>query len=99
MAIPGFSKAASFAITIGEIKVLEQLLKTGVAGKATASFEALAGSLATAIHGYGSRRFRQFWVRARLLVGLQTRLFVEQVLWELGGPFRLLVTGFNPVTK
>lgn len=41
--------------------------------------------------------FQKDWKWLRLDVDLQTRLFVEQVLWELGGDYRTLVTGFGPV--
>ena len=37
------------------------------------------------------------WKWLRLEVPLQTRLFVEQVLWERGGEWRKLVTGFGPI--
>lgn len=42
--------------------------------------------------------FKRDWVRARLFVPLQIRLAMEQLLWELGGDYRSLVTGFGPAT-
>ncbi len=103
MAVPviaGLSKATGFVQTVTELRVLIELLQNAsAADEAAGALTRLSGDLATAVHGYGARRFRKLWVRARLLVGLQSRLFIEQVLWELGGPFRDLVTGFRPVTK
>lgn len=40
--------------------------------------------------------FQRHWVRARLFVPLQIRLAMEQLLWELGGGYRNLITGFGP---
>lgn len=42
--------------------------------------------------------FQADWVRARLFVPLQIRLAMEQLLWERGGGYRSLVTGFGPAT-
>lgn len=42
--------------------------------------------------------FMSDWKWLRLLVPLQVRLFVEQILWDRGGRWRQLVTGFRPVS-
>lgn len=41
--------------------------------------------------------FKQDWSIVRLVISLQARLMVEQVLWDLGGRYRELVTGFRPL--
>lgn len=41
--------------------------------------------------------FREHWKILRHWVSLQTRLAIEQVLWEYGGEYRKLVTGFRPI--
>lgn len=41
--------------------------------------------------------FRMHWIYYRLVIPLQLRLMVEQLLYERGYPWRGLVTGFNPV--
>lgn len=43
------------------------------------------------------RGFRYHWKLLRTWVPLQFRLAVEQVLWEKGGPWRALVTGFGAI--
>lgn len=45
----------------------------------------------------GPKAFGEEWKWTRLLVPLQVRLFVEQVLWDKRGGYRDLVTGFAPV--
>ena len=40
--------------------------------------------------------FERDWKWLRLEVDLQTRLFVEQVLWDRGGVWKAMVTGFGP---
>lgn len=40
--------------------------------------------------------FQHDWVRARLFVPLQIRLAMEQILYERGGAYRTLVSGFGP---
>ena len=42
-------------------------------------------------------QFSKDWRWLRLDIDLQTRLFVEQVLWDLGPTWRKLVTGFGPI--
>lgn len=41
--------------------------------------------------------FATMWKRYRLCIGLQTRLMAEQVLYDLGQPWRNLVSGFKPI--
>lgn len=45
----------------------------------------------------GFDRFVDSWKLGRQLVPLQGRLVMEQVLWDLGGPWRTLVSGFKPL--
>ena len=40
--------------------------------------------------------FERDWKWLRLEVDLQTRLFVEQVLWDRGGVWKAMVSGFGP---
>ncbi len=44
-----------------------------------------------------AREFESDWKWTRLVVPLQVRLLVEQVLWDKRGGWRDLVTGFGPV--
>jgi hypothetical protein len=44
---------------------------------------------------YGA--FRSDWLVARMLLPLQCRLLVEQVLYDMGPPWTKAVTGFNPM--
>ena len=54
--------------------------------------------LRQAIEGYRSPRdFEEDWKWIRLVVPLQLRLMVEQILWDKAGGWRDLVTGFGPV--
>lgn len=41
--------------------------------------------------------FKSDWRWQRLLIPLQVRLFVEQVLWDRGLPWRSLITGFRAI--
>ena len=45
----------------------------------------------------GPREFEEDWKWVRLVVPLQLRLLVEQILWDKRGGWRDLVTGFRPV--
>lgn len=45
----------------------------------------------------GFSAFRCRWAYVRQLMPLQSRLFIEQLLWTMGPPWRSLLTGFNPV--
>lgn len=45
----------------------------------------------------GFSTFRVAWESARQLISLQARLYLEQRFWNLGDPWRALVTGFKPV--
>jgi len=40
---------------------------------------------------------RQNWTFTRTQISLQLRLLVEQIFYDLGQPWRKLVTGFRPV--
>lgn len=58
----------------------------------------LVAILRVAIEGYdGPREFEADWKWIRLVVPLQVRLLVEQLLWDKRGGWRDLVTGFGPV--
>ena len=41
--------------------------------------------------------FREHWKWRRLLVPLQFRLICEQILWDMGLPWRSLITGFRAI--
>lgn len=41
--------------------------------------------------------FQADWKWARMILPLQVRLIVEQVLWDKGGHWRKMVTGFRPI--
>ena len=41
--------------------------------------------------------FREHWKWRRILVPLQLRLVVEQMLWDMGLPWRSLITGFRAI--
>ncbi len=45
----------------------------------------------------GVKAFASEWKWARLALPLQTRLAAEQGLWDLGGDYRRLVSGFKPI--
>lgn len=45
----------------------------------------------------GRYMFKEHWKVLRHWVSLQTRLAIEQVLWERGGFYRQLVSGFRPL--
>ena len=47
--------------------------------------------------GAGFKAFKAEWKYTRLYMGLQSRLLVEQVLYEYGKPWSTLCTGFGPV--
>ena len=58
----------------------------------------LAGSVRRVLGSYdGPSAFQKDWKWARLLVPLQLRLLVEQVLWDKGEGWRKLITGFGPI--
>ncbi len=61
-------------------------------------FRSMAAVARNWIHSYNdASHFQREWKWIRLWVPLQVRLFVEQVLWDMGGPWRKLVTGFRPI--
>lgn len=52
------------------------------------------------LDGYGgAAAFLEDWKWIRLAIPLQVRLAVEQMLWDRGGDWRKLVTGFSPVRR
>lgn len=54
----------------------------------------------TLLDSYDSpREFMADWKWMRLLIPLQVRLFMEQILWDRAGQWRQLVTGFRPVSE
>ncbi len=75
-------------------------LRRAIAQFQPALFRALVAVVSTWIRSYSNaREFRADWKWMRLLVGLQQRLFIEQVLWDKGGDWRKLVTGFRPIVS
>lgn len=54
-------------------------------------------SFALAFRRMGFAAFRARWAFVRQLMSLQSRLFLEQILWAMGPPWRTLLTGFNPI--
>lgn len=60
----------------------------------------LANGIRDTLNSYsGPKAFEQDWKWARLVVPLQIRLMVEQVLWDRRGGWRDLVSGFKPVGR
>ena len=58
----------------------------------------MAAAIRRVLDSYDSPgAFQRDWKWVRLLVPLQMRLMVEQVLWDKGIGWRKLVTGFGPV--
>ncbi len=47
----------------------------------------------------GPEAFANEWKWARLAISLQARLAAEQGLWDLGGDYRRLISGFAPIGK
>ena len=88
-------------------EVLEILLSRGQVTKELAGWfskgvvdevERAVDALRSMIGGYRSpRAFEEDWKWLRLVVPLQLRLLVEQILWDKRGGWRDLVTGFGPV--
>ena len=52
-----------------------------------------------ALRSIGYAKFRRYWRVGRLLVGLQTRLFVEEVMTFMGRPWSDLKTGFDTISS
>ncbi len=46
----------------------------------------------------GFDEFAATWSACRQMIGLQGRLFFEQVFWLMGDPWKSLVTGFGAIT-
>ena len=70
----------------------------GLISVAADSGRAVANQVRAALSKYSSSKaFQRDWKWARLSVPLQIRLLVEQVLWEKGGDWKKLVTGFGPI--
>ncbi len=59
--------------------------------------KARATRLARAAAARGYPLFSRWWVAARLGVSLQTRLWVESVLFSMNKPWSDLVSGFRPL--
>ncbi len=59
----------------------------------------VAGAIIAVARDMGYQAFEAQWKYARLAVPLQVRLAAEQGLWELGGKYRQLITGFRPVEE
>jgi hypothetical protein len=47
--------------------------------------------------GMGFERFKQHWRVYRVWCPLQMRLACEEIFWELGDPYKRLITGFAPL--
>lgn len=47
--------------------------------------------------GQGFEEFKSDWRIFRVWCPLQVRLAVEEILWQLGPPYRKLITGFAPI--
>lgn len=83
----------------------EALRKTNRLTQKLDYMQTMAASWRRWIEGYealngariGRAAFRADWKWIRLWLDLQERLFVEQMLYEKGGFYRTLVTGFKPV--
>lgn len=56
-----------------------------------------ATRIAHALYRLGYREFRNYWIIQRLQVGLQMRLYVETILFSMGTPWSVLVSGFKPL--
>lgn len=56
-------------------------------------------NLELALRHVGFAKFRQYWRVGRLLVSLQTRLFVEEVMTFMGSPWDGLKTGFDTISQ
>ena len=71
----------------------------GLLIKQAAEIGRLAGKAARKFVNFWEtpKEFERDWKWVRLIVPLQARLLVEQVLWDKRGGWRDLVTGFGPV--
>ncbi len=91
--IPGL-RIAALELTIAKLRSF---------GKAHAKrYKRAAGDVNTWIrkkYGHDSEAFWDDWKWLRVGVELQVRLFVEAVLWERGGEWRRMITGFSPARK
>lgn len=47
--------------------------------------------------GLGFEQFKSNWRVFRVWCPLQVRLAAEEIFWELGDPYRKLITGFAPL--
>jgi len=50
-------------------------------------------------YGDDVRRFASNWRWVRMLISLQVRLIIEQILWDRGGDWRKMITGFLPMSS
>lgn len=80
---------------------MEQASKSLSMSDAADILRELEASARKWVDGYdkagGFAEFRSMWRKVRNAVPLQTRLMVEQILWEKGGTWRGLVSGFKPI--
>lgn len=78
---------------------MEQASKSLSMSDAAKILRELEASARKWVDGYEKEfaEFRAMWRKVRNAVPLQTRLMVEQILWEKGGTWRGLVSGFKPI--
>ena len=89
------TRASSRGIEI-ELFTLEAESASAVA-LATKVSRGRADRLAKAIHTVGLPKFTAWWTTRRLAVSLQLRLYVESILFSIGGGYAELVSGFKPL--
>ncbi len=92
VSIPGIPTTALVDISgwILSLKAMDQIM-----GVTTPLWE----NASQAMDSIGYSKFRRYWKVGRLLVALQTRLFVEEVMRFKGKPWSNLVTGFDTISQ
>lgn len=79
---------------------MEQAAKSLSMSDALKILKELQNSARKWVDSYGEQGFAEFryvWRDARNLVPLQTRLMVEQIVWDKGAHWKGLVSGFKPL--
>ena len=74
-------------------------LSAGMLKIAAGQGRALEAGISAMLDEMTPEEFQGEWQWARMLVPLQLRLIVEQVLWNRGRPWKDLITGFLPMKK
>ena len=92
VSIPGIPTTAVVDISgwLLSLKAMDQIL---------AVTDPLWENTEQALRSIGYAKFRKYWRVGRLLVGLQTRLFVEEVMTFMGKPWSQLKTGFDTISQ